>query len=72
MYRYGEANESNEMCFEGDVEQLIIQIEIYDQIHYVRNMPEEGRHSAEAVALVEEFVERLEQIPDGCAQCFPF
>ena len=72
MCRYGEANESNEMCFEGDVEQLIVQIEIYDQIHYVRNMPEGGRHSVEAVSLVEEFVERLEKIPDGCAECFPF
>jgi len=35
-------------------------------------MPEEGRHSREAKELVEEFVAMLENIPDGCAECFPF
>ena len=35
-------------------------------------MPEEGRHSAEAVLLVKDFVSRPEEIPDGCAECFPF
>ncbi len=70
--QYGEANEDNESDYYTDVSMLISQIEIYDQICYVRNMPEEGKHSAEAISLVREFVEKLEEIPDGCAECFPF
>lgn len=70
--RYGEANESNEVDFSIDVDQIISQLEIYDQVWYVRHMPEEGEHSKEAVSLAKEFIERLENIPDGCAECFPF
>ena len=69
---YGEANEKNEMDFNADVDAIISQIEIYDQVWYVRHMPSEGDHSREAIALVKEFVTRLEEIPDGCAECFPF
>lgn len=72
IYHYEEANEDNESEFSTDVNMLIAQIEIYDQIWYVRHMPEEGVHSAEAVALVREFVDKLKEIPDGCAECFPF
>ena len=70
--RYGEANENNEINFSMDVEYLVSQIEIYDQIWSVRHMPEEGNHSAEAIALVKEFVSLLEEIPDGCSEYFPF
>ena len=35
-------------------------------------MPEDGRYSTEAISLVREVVERLEEIPDGCAEMFPF
>lgn len=69
---YGEANERNEIDFSIDVNLIISQVEIYDQIWYVRHMPREGTHSKEAISLVEEFVARLEDIPDGCAECFPF
>lgn len=31
-----------------------------------------GKHSAEAIELVEEFIAKLEEIPDGCAEIFPF
>ena len=74
IFTYEEANEDNEMQFSQDVDQLISQIEIYDQIWYARHMPEdhEQQHSEEAVALVREFVEVLESIPDGCAETFPF
>lgn len=72
IYQYGEANEANETEFSIDVDAIISQIEIYDQIWYVRHMPEEGKHSKEAEALVKEFIARLEEIPDGCAECFPF
>jgi len=69
---YGEANEANEMEFSVDVGSIISQIEIYDQVWYVRHMPPEGEHSREVISLVKEFVARLEEIPDGCAECFPF
>ena len=69
---YGEANEENEFEFQSDVSMLISQIEIYDQVWYVRHMPENGNHSEEAIALVKEVISRLEDISDGCAECFPF
>lgn len=69
---YGEANERNEMDFSLDVQLIISQIEIYDQVWFARHMPHEGHHSSEAISLVKEFVARLKQIPDGCAECFPF
>lgn len=72
IVHYGEANEQNESDFRMDVEMLIGQIEIYDQRWYVRHMPKEGKHSLEAIKLVREFVSELEEIPDGCAECFPF
>ena len=72
IYHYGEANEGNESEFRVDVNLLIYQIEIYDQVWYVRHMPKEGRHSKEAIELVEAFVKKLEDIPDGCTECFPF
>ena len=72
IYHYGEANEDNEYEFSTDVKQLIAQIEIYDQIWFVRHMPKEGEHSKEAKALVKEFVKKLEEIADGCAERFPF
>lgn len=50
----------------------IAQIEIYDRVWYIRHMPESGDHSVEGIELVKEFISRLEQIPDGCAERFPF
>lgn len=38
----------------------------------VRHMPKKGEHSREAKELVTEIIARLEDIPDGCAECFPF
>ena len=69
---YGEANERNEMDFGADVDMIICQLEIYDQIWFVRHMPSEGEHSDEAIALAKEIVARLEEISDGCAEQFPF
>ncbi len=70
--KYGETNEKNEFDFRQDVNRLIWQIEIYDQIWYVRHMPKQGDHSEEAKQLVRDFISQLEQIPDGCAEQFPF
>ena len=72
IYQYGEANEGNEMEFSTDVEMIISQLEIYDQIWFVRHMSEKGEHSREGKKLVKEIVERLEEIPDGCAEYFLF
>ena len=69
---YGEAREDNEIEFSIDVGMIISQLEIYDQIWFVRHMPKKGEHSREAKELVTEIIARLEDIPDGCAECFPF
>lgn len=77
--RYGEANENNELRFSVDVGLLIHYIEIYDQIWLVRDndyIADEtgmlGGHSRKAKELVREFIQLLKEIPDGCAECFPF
>lgn len=72
IYRYGEANEGNEVDFALDVDRLITQIHYYDRVWYVRHMPEEGSHSAEGIALAKDFIELLKTVPDGCAERFPF
>ena len=69
---YGEANEENEIDFQIDVNLIIAQIEIYDQVWSARHVPDNHRHSYEAVELVKAVILRLEDIPDGCAECFPF
>lgn len=38
----------------------------------LKEMPKKGEHSREAKELVTEIIARLEDIPDGCAECFPF
>lgn len=52
--RYGETNENNEAEFSLEVNMLLNQVEIYDQIWYIRHMSEAGKHSCEAVALIRE------------------
>ena len=63
--QYGEANEENEFSFSNDVNQIIRQIEIYDSILY-------SKTKEHCTNLVKDFIEELERIPDGCAECFPF
>jgi len=67
--KYGEANEANELDFLAEVRQLVYQIELYDQIWTARDSVD---GMDKVVKLVEEFVELLEGIPDGCAEYFPF
>lgn len=69
---YGEANEENEFSFSTDVNMLISQIEIYDQLWVVRHGMNEKRHSVEATDLVRRFIKALDNVPDGCAELFPF
>ena len=76
--RYEEANERNEFYFSMDVGRLVSQIEIYDQVWFAREgqtraiSDESEKHSSKAVELVRRFVAELEEIPDGCAELFPF
>jgi len=67
--KYGEANEANELDFLAEVRQLVYQIELYDQIWTARNSVD---GMDKVVELVEAFVALLEEIPDGCAEYFPF
>ena len=67
------------MDFSCDVGELIYQIEIYDQIWFVREgdfkTDEHGRicgHSRKAIDLVKKFVAELEGITDEYAEMFPF
>lgn len=71
--KYGEASEGNETWFSSEVDQVIEQLEIYDSVHYIRNMADGVReHSKEGIALAEDIIKHLEDIPDGCAELFPF
>ncbi len=69
---YGAATEANEMDFTYDVVNLIAQIEIYDQIWFIRHNPKQGKHSVEAIELVKEFVSKLEDIEEGDSEMFPY
>ena len=75
--KYGDVTWRNESDFSVETALLIHQIEIYDQVHYVRNPPKtpkqpgEKLHSAEATTLVKEFVKELEEI-DSSGDMFPY
>ncbi len=76
---YGEANEENESKFDSDVRRVLSQIEIYDRVWFVRegDYPTDEHsmitgHSKKAKALVAQVIGELENIPDGCAELFPF
>ena len=70
--RHGEASEKNEADYSYDVVMLISQIEIYDQVWFARHMPKEGKHSVEAIELVKEFVQKLEEIEVYDSETFPY
>lgn len=72
IYRYGEANEANEYQFSTDINQILEQLGIYDQVWFVREYSDGAKHSERAVEVVKDIIELLEDIPDGCAECFPF
>ena len=70
---FGVATEKNEFDYGDAVDQIIWQLEIYDWVHYLRNISSSTqKHSAEGLALVKTIIERLAKIPDGCAEHFPF
>lgn len=67
----GEATEKNEMDFRSDVARLFMQVEVYDQYWYVRHIPKDRKHSAEATELVKEFIAQLEVIQEIDSEMFP-
>ena len=69
---HGAAREENEADYSYDVVMLTSQIEIYDQVWFARHMPKEGKHSVEAIELVKEFVQKLEEIEVYDAETFPY
>ncbi len=69
---YGETNEENELNFSVDIGQIISQIEIYDQVWFVRHMPGRGKHSLEVVELVKEVVKNLNLFRTGVRSGFRF
>lgn len=70
--RYVTASEKNEMRFSVDVYRLLSQLEIYDRRWYLRHMPPKGEHSVEGVKLAKEIIQRLESIPEGDSEFFPY
>lgn len=75
--KYGDVDWKNETSISVEVALLIHQIEIYDQVQYVRHMPKastqpgEKTHSMEATSLVKEFIKELEEI-DSSGDTFPY
>lgn len=72
IHQRGAVTEKNETDYCIDVINLISQIEIYDQIWFIRHMPKQGKHSQEAIELVTEFVKILEDIEVYDAEKFPY
>lgn len=79
---YEEANERNEFDFCQNTEALLDLVKICDQFWKERE-PDQvlkiekkkgpaALHSKKAVDLIQAFVDILEEIPDGCAEMFPF
>lgn len=79
--RLGAVSEDNEYEYSSAVRRIITKLEIYDQIHTVRdmrnavNLAEAGEvgkfHSWKAVAVVKRVVEIMEG-NEGTAECFPY
>ena len=70
--KYGEANEDNEIMFSSEIEQVIAQFEIYDQIWMTWEGIEGAKHSNKGTEVIKAIIETLQDIPDGCAETFPF
>lgn len=61
-----------EIEFSIDVNMIISQLEISDQVWFVRHVPKKGEHSQAAKEFVLKIIARLKEILDGCAECMPF
>lgn len=70
--RYKEANEDNEMSFSVDVAILLNQLNVYDEYWSEHEEQTNKKHSSHGTELAKKMIEALRNIPDGCAECFPF
>ena len=75
--RHGDVDRKNESDFSCEVDQLVCQIEIYDQTWKSRHpITREGcalKHSAEGVLLVREVIRILQEVGDsGEGETFPY
>lgn len=70
-FKYGAIDWRNESNISTEVALLVNQIEIYDQVHFVRNLPGVNGHSEKGIELVREFVKELDEI-DSSGDTFPF
>ena len=75
--KYGDVDWRNESNIMVDVGLLVYQLEIYDQVHFVRHpagvlkQPGEEKHSTEATTLVRDFIRELEKI-NSTGDTFPY
>ena len=69
--KYNKVDWRNESAIFVEVTKLIKQIEIYDQVHFVRNIAGLNGHSVEARELVIEFIKELEGI-NSVSHTFPY
>ena len=60
------------MTYSVDVQRLFMQVEIYDQYCFVRELPKDSKHSTTVIELVKDFIDRLENIQDIDSEYFPF
>lgn len=76
--RNGYPTERNEFQYVSDMQKIITQLEIYDQVWFVRekndvDSPEKKHHSLHGKKLVEEMLNILEQWEENsAAECFPY
>ncbi|MBQ8639212.1 MAG: hypothetical protein IJ468_08585 [Lachnospiraceae bacterium] len=69
--RYGCPSGENEFCFKSEINRIISQLEIYDQVWFVRRGDCGNGHSENATELVKEVI-RILEIEEGCAESFPY
>ena len=70
FWKYGDVSEANEAPFRSEVETLVSQVEIYDQVWFVRDGDSGNHHSGKATAIVKEMCLWLVEHP-GCGETFP-
>ena len=69
--RYGEVTEDNELTISVEVGRVVSQLEIYDQIWYVRDGDAGNGHSAKATEIVKEMIQYLME-HEGCGEIYPY
>lgn len=69
---YQESSEANEFDFSWAVSAVLTRLEIYDQVWSVREGDADRKHSKKAEQVMRKFIQMLEEIPDACAEQFPF